>query len=56
MTDKTEAAARRKAMSELRNARKAFKNAKYQIRKAEDDLAFATTRLLNAAKAAGESP
>jgi hypothetical protein len=49
-----EKAARRKIKAELRNARKAFKNAEYQMVKARSDYKRAGDRLMTAAAAAGE--
>jgi hypothetical protein len=51
---KDEKAARRKAKTELRNARKAFRNAEYAMVKAREGYKYAADRLMTAAAAAGE--
>lgn len=48
--------ARRKIMAELRNARKAFQNARYTLRKASENVNYCDKRLVAAAKAAGKIP
>ncbi len=45
---------RRKAKTELRNARKAFKNAEFALRKAKQGYDYAADRLMTAAAKAGE--
>lgn len=51
-----EKTARRKIKAELRNARKAFHNARHTLRQASDNMNFCDKRLVAAAKAAGEIP